>query len=44
MKPDLEEFEEGCCPSCGEELVDEEATRPVCPSGGRGDSNRNGSV
>jgi len=26
----LEEFEEGCCPSCGEELVDEEATRPVC--------------
>jgi len=30
MKPDLEEFEEGFCPSCGEELVDEEATRPVC--------------
>lgn len=30
MKLDLDEFEEGCCPSCGEELVDEEATRPVC--------------
>jgi predicted amidophosphoribosyltransferase len=30
MKPDLEKFEEGCCPSCGEELVDQEATRPVC--------------
>jgi len=30
MKPNLDEFEEGCCPSCGEELVDEEATRPVC--------------
>jgi predicted amidophosphoribosyltransferase len=30
MKPDLEEFGEGCCPNCGEELVDEEATRPVC--------------
>ena len=30
MKPELEEFDEGCCPSCGEELVDEEATRPVC--------------
>ena len=30
LKPDLEEFGEGCCPSCGEELVDEEATRPVC--------------
>jgi hypothetical protein len=30
MKPDLEEFEECCCPSCGEELVDGEATRPIC--------------
>ena len=30
MKPDLEEFGEGCCPSCGTELVDEELTRPVC--------------
>jgi predicted amidophosphoribosyltransferase len=30
MKPDLEEFGEGCCPSCGAELVDEELTRPVC--------------
>jgi hypothetical protein len=30
LKPGLEEFEEGCCPSCGEELVDEEAIRPVC--------------
>jgi predicted amidophosphoribosyltransferase len=30
MKTDLEEFEECCCPSCGEELVDEEATRPIC--------------
>lgn len=30
MKPDLKAFEEGCCPSCGEELVDEEATRLVC--------------
>ena len=30
MKLDLEKFEEGCCPSCGEELVDEEATQPVC--------------
>jgi predicted amidophosphoribosyltransferase len=30
MKPALDEFEEGCCPSCGEELVGEEATRPVC--------------
>jgi predicted amidophosphoribosyltransferase len=30
MKPELEEFEEGCCPSCGAMLVDEEAARPVC--------------
>jgi predicted amidophosphoribosyltransferase len=30
MKLDLDEFEEGCCPSCGEELVDEKATQPVC--------------
>jgi len=30
MKPDLEAFEEGSCPSCGKELVAEEATRPVC--------------
>ena len=30
MKVDLGEFEEGCCPSCGEALVDEDATRPVC--------------
>jgi len=29
-KPDLKEFEEGCCPSCGEELVDAEAAHPVC--------------
>jgi predicted amidophosphoribosyltransferase len=32
MRPNLEEFDEGCCPTCGEELVDEEATRPVCRS------------
>ena len=30
MKPDLEGFEEGRCPSCGETFADEEATRPVC--------------
>jgi predicted amidophosphoribosyltransferase len=30
MKPDLEEFEECCCPSCGAMLVDEEATPLVC--------------
>jgi predicted amidophosphoribosyltransferase len=30
QQPDPEEFEEGCCPSCGEELVDEEATQLVC--------------
>ena len=30
MKPDPGEFKEGCCPSCGEDLVDEETTRPVC--------------
>jgi predicted amidophosphoribosyltransferase len=30
MKPDLEQFGEGCCPSCGVKLVGEEATRPIC--------------
>lgn len=30
MKPDLKEFEESPCPSCGEELVDEETTQPCC--------------
>jgi predicted amidophosphoribosyltransferase len=30
MKPDLEESEEGCCPSCDEELVASNATGPVC--------------
>jgi hypothetical protein len=30
MKPDLKEFEECCCPSCGAVLVDEQATRPIC--------------
>jgi predicted amidophosphoribosyltransferase len=30
MKLDLEEFEEGCCPSCGEELVAKNAARPLC--------------
>ena len=29
MKPDLEEFEEGCCPSCGEELVAKNATQSL---------------
>jgi hypothetical protein len=29
-KPDLEELEESCCPSCGEELTEEEARKPVC--------------
>ena len=32
LKPDREEFGEGCCPNCSEELVDEKATRPVCSS------------
>jgi hypothetical protein len=30
MKPGVEAVEEGCCPSCGEELANEETTRPVC--------------
>ena len=30
MKPNLGEVKEGCCPSCGEEFVDKEATGPVC--------------
>jgi hypothetical protein len=30
MKPDLEQFAEGCCPSCGEELVSKDMNRPVC--------------
>ena len=30
MKLDLDEFEQGCCPSCGEEFVVEDVTRPVC--------------
>lgn len=30
MKLDLEEFEDGCCPTCGVELVDEETTQPCC--------------
>jgi hypothetical protein len=30
MKPVLEEFEECRCSSWGEELGDEEATRPIC--------------
>jgi hypothetical protein len=30
MKPDLKEFEECCCASCGAVLVDEEAARPIC--------------
>ena len=28
-EPDLEESEESC-PSCGEKLVDEDATWPIC--------------
>jgi len=30
MKPDPEEFEKGSCPSCGEDFVHEESTRPIC--------------
>jgi predicted amidophosphoribosyltransferase len=30
MRPNPKEFEEGCCPSCAEKLVDGETTRPVC--------------
>jgi hypothetical protein len=30
VKPDLEEFEECCCPSCGAVLIGEDATRPIC--------------
>ena len=30
MKPDLEQFAEGCCASCGEELVSKDMNRPVC--------------
>ena len=30
MKPDLEQVAEGCCPSCGEELISEDVHRPVC--------------
>ena len=29
-EPNREELEEGCCPSCSEELADEEASQPVC--------------
>jgi hypothetical protein len=32
VKPDLEEFEECCCASCGAVLVDEQATQPICAS------------
>jgi len=27
---DREELKEGCCPSCGSELADGDASRPVC--------------
>ena len=27
---DREELKEGCCPSCGEELADVDASWPVC--------------
>ena len=29
-EPNREELEEGRCPSCGEELADDEVSEPVC--------------
>jgi hypothetical protein len=29
-KPNQDEVKEGCCPSCGEEFVGADVTRPVC--------------